>query len=85
MSDVLPGEAGHAQARALLGLVLETVHADDLWRQDRNCCPCAFLCAIDTRGAGFISRQHEGLPFAGVSTLRPVGRIATGQVAEPRG
>jgi hypothetical protein len=31
--DVFPCEDGHAQERAMLGLVLATVHADDLWRQ----------------------------------------------------
>jgi hypothetical protein len=82
--DVFPCEAGHAQARALLGLVLETVHAGDLWIQDRNFCTCAFLCEIDRRGAGFITRQHAGLPCEVVTTLRSVGRIETGHVAEQR-
>jgi hypothetical protein len=82
--DVFPCEDGHAQERSLLGPVLETVQAGDLWMQDRNFCTCAFLCEIDTRGAGFITRQHAGLPFEVVSTLRAVGRIETGQVAEQR-
>ena len=84
VTDVFPGEDGHAQERSLFGAVLETVHAGDLWMQDRNCCPCAFLCEIDTRGAGFITRQHEGLPFETVHVLRSVGRIETGHVAEQR-
>ena len=84
VSDVFPCEDGHAQERSLLGRVLETVQADDLWIQDRNVCPCAFLCAIDRRGASFITRQHEGLPFEVVNTLRSVGRIETGHVAEQR-
>ena len=66
------------------GLVLETVQVNDLWIQDRNFCTCAFLCEIDTRGAGFITRQHEGLPFEPVNVLRSVGRIETGHVAEQR-
>jgi DDE family transposase len=82
--DVFPCEDGHAQERSLLGLVLETVHAGDLWIQDRNFCTCAFLCEIDKRGAGFITRQHEGLPFEVVTTLRSVGRSETGHVAEQR-
>ncbi len=73
-----------AQERSMLGLVLETVHTDDLWMQDRNFCPCAFLCEIDRRGACFITRQHEGLPFERVHVLRSVGRIETGHVAEQR-
>src|SRR6266536_4341980 len=84
VSDVFPCEDGHAQERSMLGQVLETVQAHALWIQDRNFCTCAFLCGIDSRGAGFITRQHEGLPFEVVTTLRPVGRIETGQVAEQR-
>ena len=84
VTDVFPCEDGHAQERSMLGLVLETVHAGDLWIQDRNFCTCAFLCEIDQRGAGFITRQHEGLPFEVVSALRAVGRIETGHVAEQR-
>jgi len=83
-SDVFPCEDGHAQERSLLGQVLETVHAHDLWIQDRNFCTCAFLCEIDRRGAGFITRQHAGLPFEPVNVLRSVGRIETGRVAEQR-
>lgn len=84
VSNVFPCEDGHAQERSLLGRVLETVHAHDLWIQDRNCCTCAFLCTIDSRGAGFITRQHEGLPFEVVTTWRAAGRIETGPVAEQR-
>jgi len=82
--DVFPCEDGHAQERSMVGLVLETVHADDLWIHDRNFCPCAFLCEIDRRDACFITRQHNGLPFEVVSGLRSVGRIETGHVAEQR-
>ena len=60
------------------------MQADDLWIQDRNFCTCAFLCEIDSRGAGFITRQHAGLPFEVVTSLRSVGRIETGHVAEQR-
>jgi hypothetical protein len=82
--DVFPCEDGHAQERSLLGLVLETVRTGDLWIQDRNFCTCAFLCEVDRRGACFITRQHEGLPFEPVHVLRSVGRIETGHVAEQR-
>jgi hypothetical protein len=85
VSEVFPGEDGPAHERSRRGQVLETVHAHALfWRHDRTCCPCAFLCTIDTRDAGCITRQHAGLPCAVVTTWRPVGRIETGQVAEQR-
>ena len=60
------------------------MQANDLWIEDRNFCTCAFLCEIDCRGAGFITRQHEGLRFEPVDVLRSVGRIETGHVAEQR-
>jgi DDE family transposase len=84
VTDVFPCEDGHAQERSMLGLVLETVQVNDLWIQDRNFCTCTFLCEIDTRGAGFITRQHEGLPFEMLNAFRAVGCIETGHVAEQR-
>jgi hypothetical protein len=81
---VFPCEDGHAQERTLLGQVLATVQAGDLWMQNRNFCPWAFLSEIDSRGAGCITRQYQGLPFEVVSALRSVGRIETGHVAEQR-
>ena len=77
-------EDGHAQERSLFGEVLHTVHAGDLWIADRNFCTREFLCSVDTHGAGFIIRQHEGLPVEMLNALRSVGRIETGRVAEQR-
>jgi hypothetical protein len=82
--DVFPCEDGHAQERSLFGAWRETIHTRDLWIADRNFCTCALLGDIDQRGACFIIRQHEGLPFEPVNILRSVGRIETGQVAEQR-
>jgi hypothetical protein len=82
--DVLLCEDGHAQERSLFGEGLQTVHAGALWIADRNCCTREFRGAIDTHGAVFIMRQHEGLPFALGSGRRSVGRSETGHVAEQR-
>jgi IS4 transposase len=82
--DVFPCEDGHAQERSLFGALRETIQSNDLWIADRNFCTCALLCDIDRRGAYFIIRQHEGLPFEMVNVLRQVGRIETGRVAEQR-
>ena len=82
--DVFPCEDGHAQERSLFGALCETVQTHDLWIADRNFCTCALLCDLDQRGACFIIRQHEGLPFESVNVLRSVGRIETGHVAEQR-
>jgi hypothetical protein len=84
VTDVFPCADGHAQERAWCGAVLETVQADELWSQDRNFCPGACLGEIDRRRAGFITRQHAGLPCEPVHVLRSVGRMETGHVAEQR-
>jgi hypothetical protein len=49
VTEGLPCEDGHAQERSLLGAVLATVAADDLWSADRNFCPRAFLAEMDAR------------------------------------
>jgi hypothetical protein len=60
VTDVLPCENGHAQERSLFGAVLDTVEASDLWIEDRNCCPRAFLCEIAKRGAFCVTREPQG-------------------------
>src|SRR6266849_4026551 len=72
VSDVFPCEDGHAQERSLFGFVRKTVQAGDLWIADRNFCTRDFLCDIDKRGAGFIIREHQGLPFEIRTPLRPL-------------
>jgi hypothetical protein len=84
VTNVFPCEDGHAQERSMFGEVLKTVEAGDLWIEDRNFCTREFLCKIDDRGAGFIVRQHEGLPYEILSSLRDAGRIETGRVVEQR-
>lgn len=84
VSDVFPCEDGHAQERSLFGSVLRTAQAGDLWIADRNFCTREFLCDLEARGAGFVIRQHQGLPFEIVTPLRPLGRVETGHIAEQR-
>lgn len=82
--DVFPCEDGHAQERSLFGAVLKTVQVGDLWIADRNFCTRDLLCNIDKCGAGFIIREHQGLPFEILTALRPLGRVETGKIAEQR-
>ena len=82
--DVFPCEDGHAQERSLFGAVLKTVQAGDLWIADRDFSTRDFLCDIDKRGAGFIIREHRGLPCEMLTALRPLGRVETGKIAEQR-
>lgn len=84
VTDVFACEDGHAQERALLGEVLLTVQANELWIKDRNFCTRECLGEIDERGAFFVTRQHQQLPFAVVSVMCPAGRVETGKVAEQR-
>jgi IS4 transposase len=84
VTNVFPCEDGHAQERSMFGDVLQTVEAGDRWIEDRNFCTREVLGEIDNRGAGFIVRQHEGLPYEILSSLRDAGRIETGRVAEQR-
>jgi len=84
ITDVLPCEAGHAQERSLLGAVLGTVAADDLWIVERNFCTRAFLCEMDTRGSFFVIRQHQGLPCEILSPLHTYDHTPTGHLAQQR-
>ncbi len=80
--DVFACEDGHAQERSLLGQVLATVKALDVWVMDRNFCVRDFLCGIEARGAYFISRQHQGLSWEAGGSQRYVGLTQTGKVYE---
>ncbi|MBK5965425.1 hypothetical protein CCR95_15340 [Thiocystis minor] len=81
-TDVFPCIDGHAQERALLGPVVATVEAGDLWIADRNFCVLAFLSAIHARGAAFVIRQHANLIAKPLSKIRVVGKSSTGKVDE---
>lgn len=80
--DVFPCEDGHAQERSLLGEVLVTVTAGDVWIADRNFCTRAFLCDIDAQDAFFIIRQHGNLPWTSAGQERFVGRTDAGETDE---
>jgi hypothetical protein len=84
VTDVFPCKDGHAQEYSLLGAVLETVQAHDLWIQAHNVCTCAFLGTTDSRGTRDITPPHASFPFEVVSALRPVSRIENGHMAEQR-
>jgi IS4 transposase len=84
VTDVFPCEDGHAQERSLLGEVLKTVAANDVWIADRNFCTRAFLCELDTRGGFFVMRQHQALPFELVNALHSYDRTPTGHIAQQR-
>ncbi len=83
--DIFPCEDGHAQERALLPEVLETVAAGDLWIGDRNFCTTGFILGIESKQAFFLVRQHHFLPWTAESELVWVGHTEGGEVFEQTG
>lgn len=81
-TDVFPCEDGHAQERALLEDVLQSVEPQDLWIGDRNLCTLGFLFGLQQRQASFVIRQHGCLPYQELDALQPVGKDQTGEVFE---
>jgi hypothetical protein len=77
--DVFPCEDGHAHERVLLGPVLATVSARDLWITDHNFCVRDSLCGIAALEAYLISRQHQRLSWKAVSPQRYAGHTETTQ------
>jgi hypothetical protein len=83
VTDVFPCEDGHAQERALLGPVLQSVQKGELWIEDRNFCTVGWLRGVVVdRKAHVLVREHQGLPWTAVDELRYVGRGETGEVWE---
>ncbi len=58
ITDVLPMEDGHAQARRRIDQVLSRVREGELWIEDRHFCTRSLLFGMARRGAAFLVRQH---------------------------
>ena len=80
--DVVPWEDGYVQERALVGQILDRVEAGELWLADRNFCTRAILFGLVERGATFIIRQHQALPWEALGPLQEVGQSESGRVWE---
>jgi Transposase DDE domain len=65
--------------------VLEHGEAGELWLADRNFCTRAVLFGLVERGAPFILRQHQALPWQALGPLQEVGQSESGRVWEPPG
>jgi len=81
-TDFFPCEDGHAQERALLGPVLDSIQEGELWIEDRNFCTLGWLCGVIGRRAHFLVREHKGLPWEAADEPRYIGRVPTGEVWE---
>lgn len=75
-------EDGHAQERTLLAPVLTNLVPRDVLIADRNFCTLGFLSGVDSKGAGFVIRQHASMPLESAGTLRAAGAVASGTVHE---
>ena len=84
-TDIFPCEDGHAQERALLPEVLDTVEASDLWIGDRNFCTTEFIFNIESKEAFFLVRQHQNLPWTAETKMVWVGHTDGGEVFEQIG
>jgi len=82
-SDVFLCEDAHAQERSLLGAVLETVQAHDVWVADRNFCTTGFLSGVAGRQGFFVIRRHGStLSWEEESPWVVAGRADTGALEE---
>ena len=81
-TDVFPCEDGHAQERVLLGAVLKTVQAGEVWMADRNMCTVGFTCGLDDQWACFVIREHANYPWQAAGPEVFIGDTETGAVYE---
>jgi len=82
--NVFPCEDAYVQERALLGQVLETVQAQEIWIADRNFCVQDFLYGIHEKAAYFVIRHHQKMPYLSLGNEEFVGNGETGAVFEQR-
>ena len=80
--DIFPCEDGHAQERRLFKQVLAEVEPGQLWMADRNMCTQEFLCKIAQKEAGFVIREHQGLPHTALTPLKRVATLEAGELFE---
>jgi hypothetical protein len=78
----MPSPAQTGTPHALLGEVVPTIAAGDLWFADRNFCVRAFLSALRERRASFIIRQHGTFNTKPLAPMNFVGRSPSGAVYE---
>jgi hypothetical protein len=76
---VIVTERGQASERSLIGNVLETVEAGEVWIADRNFCTLDFLFGLALRKARFVIRQHGQLQGIPAGKSRYVGKNAQGE------
>ncbi|HJV74810.1 MAG TPA: IS4 family transposase, partial [Noviherbaspirillum sp.] len=81
--DMLPGEDGHAQERALMDALQEQAQPGQLWIADRNFSTRIILYRWQDKGSRFIVREHSRTPNPlALEPLRAQGKTDSGAVFE---
>jgi hypothetical protein len=82
ITTLFPEPDAYTQERALLGRVLETVQAGELWIADRNFCTKGWLWKLHQCQAMGLVREHDQMRFEPLEALRQIGRVDNGMVYE---
>jgi IS4 transposase len=83
VTDLIAGEDGHTQERALMGPLLAAAGPGELWLADRNFCTRAILSGWQQRGSCFLVREHAANPNPRpLGQPKKIGRVDTGTVYE---
>jgi IS4 transposase len=81
--DLVPGEDGYSQERAMMPALLEKAQPGQLWIADRNFCTTNILSGWGAQGASFAVREHGKSPNpTELNQARKIGCIETGVVYE---
>lgn len=81
--DLVPGEDGYSQERALMPDLLDKAQPGQLWIADRNFCTTNILSGWGAQGAAFAVREHGRSPNpTELNERRKIGCIETGVVYE---
>lgn len=80
--DLAQCEDGHAQERALLPEIVLRFEKRDVVVADRNFCVRHFLDGLASRGAYFVCRHHQQMPYAPEDERKRVGETDTGSIFE---
>lgn len=81
--DLVPGEDGYSQERALMPALFDKAQPGQLWIADRNFCTTNILSGWGTQGAAFAVREHGKSPSpTELDQRRKIGCLETGVVYE---
>lgn len=81
--DLVPCEDAHAQERTLIAPLIDTAGPGELWIADRHFSTRPIMSALAQKGSAFVIRESKATPHpTPITEPQPIGRIATGMLAE---